>query len=651
MKYKPSLQWRQVVKEWAKLVFVLVVCCPQIARASKREPYINRLMANARAMQLAESVTWRRMLFIPDRIGQGGTSIIDEPEYFLAENGRYDPEAELEATLNGFLAPQSTGVRGDEHVRCRHPARWTYLSRALGIRAHDLPPIQCKSLDEFLGRLRYDRVSLVFSNYFMNNPASLFGHSFLKLHRVRGKGEADQPLLDDVVNFSAAVDDDYSLLYPFKGLLGGYWGFFSLFPYHRKIQEYNNFESRDLWEFDLKLTPDEVQRLELMVWELGGARISYYYVHQNCSYVMLSLLESAAPRLQLTKQFQIYAVPSDTVRAVALTPDILTGVYYRPSAESRYVLRLKALSPQENLRLKRLIDADEPDFAEFTKDCDKYCQARVIDAALEYFDFTEKLAGARTADKYFDLRQKLLLKRAGLGIKSPPLPDDPVSSRVDFGHDSALIGGALGYQSSDGPFVDLSWRPALQDVSANAVGYQQQMEVKFLDITVRKFAERQGLTLRRLDLLEVTSLHTDLPLITNYAWSFGFGGEDGFGFGSEAAHMRSFVQWGLGKAVATDDQRFLAYTLVGTDFGHASTPDNSWHAGPRIVAGMIYKVSSRLKLLARAEAARYFNPDPIDRIEQEASAVLTVARNRDFRIRVNRRSAFSEITLGVRQYF
>jgi len=76
VKYKPKRQWRQVVKEWAKLAFVLALLCPQVARASKREPYIDRLMAKARAMQLAESVTWRRMLFIPDRIGQGGTSRI-----------------------------------------------------------------------------------------------------------------------------------------------------------------------------------------------------------------------------------------------------------------------------------------------------------------------------------------------------------------------------------------------------------------------------------------------------------------------------------------------------------------------------------------------------------------------------------------------
>ncbi|MCX6104262.1 MAG: hypothetical protein NTY08_00300 [Proteobacteria bacterium] len=38
----------------------------------------------------------------------------------------------------------------------------------------------------------------------------------------------------------------------------------------------------------------------------------------------------------------------------------------------------------------------------------------------------------------------------------------------------------------------------------------------------------------------------------------------------------------------------------------ADTKVHSWHAGHMIVAGMIYKVSLRLKLLARAEAARYF---------------------------------------------
>jgi hypothetical protein len=44
-----------------------------------------------------------------------------------------------------------------------------------------------------------------------------------------------------------------------KVLTGQYPGEYSIMPYYRKVKEYGDFESRDLWEYELNLTPEETR--------------------------------------------------------------------------------------------------------------------------------------------------------------------------------------------------------------------------------------------------------------------------------------------------------------------------------------------------------------------------------------------------------
>lgn len=39
-------------------------------------------------------------------------------------------------------------------------------------------------------------------------------------------------------------------------------------PYYRKVKEYGDFESRDLWEYELNLTPEETRFLVSHIWEM-----------------------------------------------------------------------------------------------------------------------------------------------------------------------------------------------------------------------------------------------------------------------------------------------------------------------------------------------------------------------------------------------
>src|ERR1700730_4876560 len=83
----------------------LALAASLVSLSARADPDGPRIVATAREMGLARSLEWQRLVhYRPDRWGNP-VSEVDGQEFFLAPTGRRDPEAELEATLNAFLAP------------------------------------------------------------------------------------------------------------------------------------------------------------------------------------------------------------------------------------------------------------------------------------------------------------------------------------------------------------------------------------------------------------------------------------------------------------------------------------------------------------------------------------------------------------------
>ena len=80
------------------------------------------------------------------------------------------------------------------------------------------------------------------------------------------------------------------------------------------------------------------------IWELRQAYANYYFIDENCSYQLLALLEVARPRLDLTRHFQWWAIPVDTVRSVIEQKGLLARAVYRPSARAAVDYRLRRLN-------------------------------------------------------------------------------------------------------------------------------------------------------------------------------------------------------------------------------------------------------------------------------------------------------------------
>ena len=292
------------------------------------QPYLSSLLRKAEADRLWSLRGWQTLLHYEKTV-TGWESEIDSPSFFISADGKSDPKEELFATLNAFFQP--VGERGDSaHATCQFIARYEWLQRQLAIDAQQLPSSDCSSFKRWYQEVDARSVWLIFADYYIQSSASVFGHTLLRIDSSRTKSAA---LLGNAVNYSAIVDYDetgpFSLV--FRGVFGGFKGAFTTYPYYQAVQGYNDIESRDIWEYELKLTDEEISRMMKHLWELKIAQFDYFFFKENCSYHLLSLLEVARPSLQLKRSFTYWTVPVDTIKQVAMVPDLVGQKIYRPS--------------------------------------------------------------------------------------------------------------------------------------------------------------------------------------------------------------------------------------------------------------------------------------------------------------------------------
>src|SRR5690554_3640932 len=275
----------------------------------------------------------------PDRFGSGHTSQADDPAFFLSENGKTSPKAELHATLAAIQQPGG----GDDHARCRFPARDAWLRDQL-----DLPatPVDCPAFTEWAETLNTEKVTLVFAASYLNSPSSMFGHTFLRLDPPQDDEETNLLLASTISYAADASAHENELMFAYKGIFGGYPGITSVQPYYEKIRLYSDIEHRDLWEYTLNLSSEEVGMMLAHAWEIRERNFDYYFLDENCAYRLLALIDVARPGTNLLGEVGTHAILSDTVRWVVNTDQVSNG-NYRPSATTSVAYSLSQLSYEQ----------------------------------------------------------------------------------------------------------------------------------------------------------------------------------------------------------------------------------------------------------------------------------------------------------------
>lgn len=551
------------------------------ASASGRAAAISR----AQAQHLADAKSWRRLLVIT---GEGRSSEVDGASFFLS--GRDDdPEAELVATIDAFFAPVTPG-REDEHALCRFPARAQVLEAALGFeKALTRPPARCPSREKFEAGAVAESLSLVYAANDVASPPSAFGHILLRLGSRRPAHPTDDTdVADRGVDYTATTDTRNPVVYAVKGIGGMFVGRFRVSPYDTMLREYATIAARDVWEYELALTPAEIRLFLAHLWELQNARIDYGYTGENCAYRLAAAIDAAAPRLDLVGSLGPMVMPVDVVRAANDEPGLVRRVSYRPSVRSAARAAIDRLDAGEQALVDRLLeDASTP-----------LPPAMTGRRALEVLDAAMRVLEARRTRGMLDgddraalaLKSRLSARRDEIAVSdagatgyiSPPPETEGMDPRLAHGPVRVMLGSGLTSQYGTG-FGTVGARLALHDLADPPRGEPELTQVQLLDATLRYDWGRRELTLDSLTFAELTTLAPLARFDERPSWrarAFGTRFHDA-GCADCFAHG---LDGSVGLATGTDDARFVAFVMADAFVGFS--PDLDGIDGGFVRAGV-----------------------------------------------------------------
>lgn len=494
--------------------------------------------------KLYENSYWAKLLHY-----RNGISEIDSTNFFISNNGKEDLKEELFETINSLET-------GTNNVLCRFPLRVEWLKENIPTLEEKIVPYSCEELDKFLELTDAKYVTMVFPTAHINSPASMYGHTFLKVG-----ADKETPLISNAINYAAKTDEKNGLIFAYNGLFGGYEGRYSIMPYYEKIKEYNNLEQRDVWEYDLNLSQEEINKLVLHTWELKDSYADYYFFKENCSYNVLWLLEIARPSLDLVSYFDFKAIPLDTIKILTKYDGLIVDSRYRYSnlKKMKHILN-------EEIENKEFLKAYINDEIELPDSLSQSDKISYLDFKIAYTQYQRSEDGTEKKE-YIKNYLKLLKERSSYkqtrtyNIKSPL---DPLIS-----HDSARIG--LFYDSNDS--FETSIKPAYNDMYDIVDGYLQGAYIDFFELNFKKQKDKD-VKLDRFTLIKIKSYSPQDMIFKPISWGIDAGYEH---FKDEDDYFKIKPEVGVSFG---NDKDFI-YSMLGSNIYYKGN-DQLYSAGVNI---------------------------------------------------------------------
>lgn len=613
---------------------------PHLALSSDVQPetpsYVDRLVVKAHELNLSQDPYWHTLLHYIKTL-TGVESVVDDPDFFLSLNGKNDPQGELDALIRAFFDRDHAN---DAPPICRFIARYVWAKDKLQPDPERITAFHCPEVEDLEPRA----ATLVFPTYYLNNPASMFGHTFINIEIGYS-----HILLTHAVNYAASIGNATGLEYTVLGLFGGFKGYFSILPYYKKIREYSDLDQRDIWEYRLNLTPDELKRMLLHISELEGIGSDYYFFNENCSYHLLYLLEAARPGLHLTDAYGLWVIPIDTVKDMK-AQGLVESATFRPSNGTR-IRRMFSRLPARFQRLAHdICDGTKPVSLIADLDADQGRKILISDLVGEYMKYRLIKQQVGKEDYQAVIMPNLRLRsRMGTSSETPPMviPPDPVD-----GHDASRLSVAFG-RSQHQFFQEIGINPAFTDLLNTDYTHREGIQLQCLDTRIRYDDSDRTVRLERVDILDIVSLFPRNRFFKPLSWKFGTGFRRQ-ALPDQSRGMMYRINAGTGFAWHIPHAG-LVFVLPQLEFRASRDLEDHAAAGIGLHAGLMKELHPNWKVLLSAETL-YFEPDDNyteNRISLEQN--VTLSRNNRLRLTLLREEAFGhgtyESSLALQHYF
>ncbi len=555
-----------------------------------------------------------------------GESEIDDARFFLSKKGKNDAKSELHATLEALF----NETRFDDNATaCKFPARTAWLREQLNIT--ELPKVQCDEFEQTLKRLDPKSATLVFPSAHINSPASMFGHTFLRIN-----SSYKSRLLSYAINYAADAnpDDTNAVVFAIKGLFGGYYGTYSLLPYYEKLKEYRDTEQRDIWEYDLDLTESEVVKMVRHIWELNGTHSDYYFFTENCSYNMLWLIEIARPSIHLREYFFYDVIPLETVHAAKME-HIIAKDHYRASKRT-ILLKYEELIQKQYLPLPKKLVSSEVSLSEFMHNntIDKQQKRYILEASIEFLEYSFS-KNSMNKKEYLELFHNLSKERASLGkgmklsIETPP---NPINSHRAV---RATMAAGIREERSIG-FLGI--RPAYHDIKESSYGFLRGTQIEFLNLL---FSYTQStLEVEEASILSIVSFAQRSEFFDSLSWRTKFGWDKNY------IDNKTNFSGSIGAGYSWGNKTAYVYFMLDPLFYHSK---DGFTSGVGTSAGIVIDRYSFMN--TNLEATKRFYDSGVKQTLISASQNFRLSQNLQFALTYDFKGrAFSGFSLEEETY-
>jgi hypothetical protein len=564
---------------------------------------------------IAQSNAWLALIHYEKSLFGQAKPQVKSSAFYLDQSANPNPLNELKATLKAF--------RTEPNIQCHFPARRLFLRRF----NFSFPSTHCEQYEQYIKGIATDSVSVVYASGYLGNPASMYGHIFLKF----GK-QNNSDLLDDTFNYGARYpENENGLVYIFKGIFGGYKGYFVNQKYHHQTLTYSDSELRDLWEYRLNYSKDDIELMLAHLFELEGMAKTYYFFGKNCAYQIAKLLELASDETFIP-QSKAWTMPIDVITRMSEVNkgQLIKNVTFHGSRQEQLFTKYSQLTLSEKKALRQLINLPDTHIAEYLNTIDAKRANRLISVMYDYFAFLDKKHDGLNGEQT-NRRNKLVDARLSLPVGKPSFYDSNPKPPT-IAQKTSLVQFSGIALKNDHDAVELRYRANYYDflnINAARVPFS---ELSTLDLRIR--LNNSKLYLEEATLLKITNLNaslTGLPEDSGLAWKAATGYKTKQ-IGIEAPgsfYMEGFI----GKSTLINTNFALYGAIAGTLWSKNEAGGNIV-AGPEV--GGVSHISPSLSIAFKMGYNFHVNDSELSRVVYSIESRFLNFKHIDIRTAIER---------------
>lgn len=576
---------------------------------------------------------WLKIMHYEGKRGSYENRVTNK-DFFFTDIDSNEPIREYRRQFEFFSKKTFTDT--DIKTICKFPMRSKYFSRKL---KRPISLAKCKDFIEWKILLDFSHIKFVYASSFPNNPASMFGHTFIVLSKNNEKMNLDSIAISYMAR---AEQQDAGPIYMYKGLTGGYRGYYEISRFYDVLKLYQKQEDRNLWYFDLDVSKEQKENLISLLWEAKSSLYKpYLFFDKNCSYELLSLLYAADMIDDFRGEFGIFTMPLETYKKLAARLTKKTEEKVLISNLNNIERQIASMSKNK----KRRLYASMGDPKEYLEDID------IVDMNIQ-IQHRKVIKNSLWMSKDFSTLSNLLVYRAGVKDVSNIDREYNVAAREQLSPLSSnsihriLVGSHF---STSGGILELAYRSGVRDFLDQRFFYDNESSVEFFNTSIFIQPEDRKVKLNRFTFMDVTSIEPISRLSPMPSWSLGLNGQatNQYDFSCDNCY-ESNLYGGVGISTSFFPHS-TAYIMTFASLKYKVT-NNKW-IYPSLRGGVRYNFDQSTLIALRFIYSYFMDEASNVRLDLNKNLAKNVAGTITAKYQIQNKNEYTDLTGSLKYYF